>query len=544
MACSSCGSGGGCSTTGEGGCGKSGGCATGGCNKLNSFDWLSDMVVAEAVFDVVEVRFKGGRKEFFRNSKTIELFTGDPIVVEVQNGHHIGNVAMQGELVRLQMRKKNVQNNDEIKQIYRKANQRDVEKWEQSRNREDTTMYRTREIIHNLKLDMKMSDVEYQADNTKATFYYSADDRVDFRELIKLLAAEFKIRVEMKQISLRQEASRLGGIGSCGRELCCSTWLTDFKNVGTSAARYQNLSLNPAKLSGQCSRLKCCLNYELDTYLDALKDIPEFEGAIQTGKGDAFLQKTDIFKKIMWFSFRGEEGNWHAVDAKRVTEILAMNKEGKKPVSLFENEEEVKGPDEAAIKEKRELSRFDDTFKKKKKKKKKRPSDGSSPAPQGEGQPQAQGQRPPRQDQPRPQGQQPRQPGQGQQPRQQGQGQQGQQGPRPQGGGQQSNRPPRQDQQPRQQGQQGPRPEGQSGQQPRQNQQQGPRPEGQSGQQPRQNQQQGSRPPRQNQQPSGQQPRQNQQPRRPDNRPNQNRPPADGARPDSTPPSNPDDANA
>jgi cell fate regulator YaaT (PSP1 superfamily) len=522
MACSSCGSGGGCSTTGEGGgCGKSGGCATGGCNKLNSFDWLSDMVVAEAVFDVVEVRFKGGRKEFFRNSKELELFTGDPIVVEVQNGHHVGNVAMQGELVRLQMRKKNVQNNDEIKQIYRKANQRDVEKWEQSRNREDTTMYRTREIIHTLKLDMKMSDVEYQADNTKATFYYSADDRVDFRELIKLLAAEFKIRVEMKQISLRQEASRLGGIGSCGRELCCSTWLTDFKNVGTSAARYQNLSLNPAKLSGQCSRLKCCLNYELDTYLDALKDIPEFEGALQTGKGDAFLQKTDIFKKVMWFSFRGEEGNWHAVDAKRVTEILAMNKEGKKPVSLFENEEEVKGVDEASIKEKRELSRFDDTFKKKKKKKKKRPA-GDRPA--GEGAP-SQEQRSPSAPQPPREGQreghQPRPPRQGPRP-------EGQSGQQPRQNQPQGPRPPRQDQQPRQNQQQGPKPEGQSGQQPRQNQQQGPRPEGQSGQQPRQ--------PRQNQQPG-----QGGQQRRPDNR-NQNRP--SGPRPDSNPPSNPGDDNA
>ncbi len=202
------------------------------------------------------------------------------------------------------------------------------------------TLYRTRQIIEDLKIGMKLTDVEYQADNTKATFYYSAEERVDFRELIKLLAGEFKIRVEMRQISLRQEAGRLGGIGSCGRELCCSTWLGDFKSVSTQAARYQNLSLNPSKLSGQCGRLKCCLNYELDTYMEALKDIPEVEKPLETAKGRAKLQKTDIFRKIMWFGY-DDENTWYPLDVKRVNEILELNKAGKKPVTLAEDVVEV-----------------------------------------------------------------------------------------------------------------------------------------------------------------------------------------------------------
>jgi cell fate regulator YaaT (PSP1 superfamily) len=369
MGCSSCGTAGGCSS---GGCGKKGGCSSGGCNKMNSFDWLSDMDGAGSTFDIVEIRFKGGRKEFFRNSARLEVNTGDPVIVDVPNGHHLGYVALSGELVRLQMKKKNIPENDEsIRAIYRVANEKDIEKYEQAQNRENNTLYRTREIIKELKLDMKLSDVEYQADNTKATFYYSADDRVDFRELIKLLASEFKIRVEMRQISLRQEAGRLGGIGSCGRELCCSTWLSDFKSVSTSAARYQNLSLNPSKLSGQCGRLKCCLNYELDTYLDALKDIPEIEEPLKTQKGNATLQKTDIFRKIMWFGF-SDETTWFPISAARAGEILEMNKKGVIPASLEQNAEEDKKEAEAAAKEKTELSRFDEKFKSKKKKKKKK----------------------------------------------------------------------------------------------------------------------------------------------------------------------------
>jgi len=371
MGCKSCSSGG-CGTNG-GGCGKSGGCSTGGCNKMNTFDWLSGMDLDYAgtpKFNITEIRFKGGRKEFFRNSNNLELYIGDPVVVEVPNGHHVGYVSLTGELVRLQMKKKNVADDENIKSIYRVASQKDVEKHENARNRENGTLFRTRQIIQDLKLDMKLTDVEYQGDNTKATFYYSAEERVDFRELIKILAAEFKIRVEMRQISLRQEAGRLGGIGSCGRELCCATWLTDFKSVSTSAARYQNLSLNPTKLSGQCGRLKCCLNYELDTYMDALQDIPTIEEPLLTEKGPATLQKTDIFKKIMWFGYN-EETTWYPLEVKRVLEILDLNKKGVKPASLDENEI-VEKEDKEALKEKSELARFDNKFKKKKKKKKKK----------------------------------------------------------------------------------------------------------------------------------------------------------------------------
>ncbi len=316
------------------GCQNNGACGTGGCNKMNVFDWLSNMdMPVNDKFEIVEVRFKNGRKEFFRNTDKIELITGDPVIVEVPNGHHLGYVSLQGELVRLQMQKKKVANDHEIKKVYRVANQKDLEKVDEVKKRELPTLYRTREILRDLKLDMKLSDIEYQVDNTKATFYYSADDRVDFRELIKILAGEFKIRVEMRQISLRQEAGRLGGIGVCGRELCCSTWLSDFKNVTTSAARYQNLSLNPSKLSGQCGRLKCCLNYELETYMEALEDIPKLEGPLLTERGNAVLQKTDIFRKIMWFGF-SEENTWYPLNVARVNEILRMNQEGRKPANL------------------------------------------------------------------------------------------------------------------------------------------------------------------------------------------------------------------
>jgi len=301
---------------------------------MNVFNWLSNMEMpVQDRFDIAEIRFKNGRKDFYRNPERLELQTGDAVMVEAQHGHHIGYVSLQGELVRLQMKKKNVPNDGEIKKIYRHALVRDLEKYEDIKKRELPTLYRTREIVRELKLPMKLSDIEFQADNTKATFFYSAEERVDFRELIKHLANEFKIRVEMRQISLRQEAGRLGGIGVCGRELCCATWLSDFKNVATSAARYQNLSLNPSKLSGQCGRLKCCLNYELETYMEALKDIPPVEKPLLTESGDAELQKTDIFRKIMWFALKGDS-NWHPLTVQRVTEILEMNKAGKKPATL------------------------------------------------------------------------------------------------------------------------------------------------------------------------------------------------------------------
>ncbi len=367
MACS-------CGTLKEGkiaGCNNNGGCLTGSCNKMNVFDWLSNMdMPANDKFDVVEVRFKNGRKDFYKNTSKLDLTTGDAIVVEVSNGHHIGHVSLQGELVRLQMQKKKINNDEEIKKIYRIAHHRDLEKYEDVKKRELPTLYRTREIIRDLKLEMKLSDIEYQADNTKATFYYSAEERVDFRELIKLLAGEFRIRVEMRQINLRQEAGRLGGIGVCGRELCCSTWLSDFKNVSTSAARYQNLSLNPGKLSGQCGRLKCCLNYELETYIEALEHIPKIESPLLTEKGEAKLQKTDIFRRLMWFGY-SDENNWYPLDVERVNKILALNREGKKPASL---ELDVAAEKIEVSKINSDLDRLDRKYKSKsKKKKKKRP---------------------------------------------------------------------------------------------------------------------------------------------------------------------------
>jgi cell fate regulator YaaT (PSP1 superfamily) len=342
---------------------------------MNVFDWLSNMEMpGEDKFHVVEIRFKNGRKDFFINSERLSLTTGDAVVVEVPSGHHIGHVSLQGELVRLQMQKKKIPLDSEIKKVYRIAHQKDLEKFEEVKKRELPTLYRTREIIRDTKLDMKLSDVEYQADNAKATFFYSADDRVDFRELIKVLAGEFKIRVEMRQISLRQEAGRLGGIGVCGRELCCSTWLSDFKNVATSAARYQNLSLNPSKLSGQCGRLKCCLNYELETYMEALEDIPKVEGPLLTEKGEATLQKTDIFRKIMWFGFAAEN-TWYPLNVDRVNQILAMNREGKKPASLDLDVLAEKIPLETLNSD---LTRMDQKFKGKSKKKKKKKGGGGN----------------------------------------------------------------------------------------------------------------------------------------------------------------------
>ena len=338
---------------------------------MNVFDWLSHMGIPEVDnFDIVEVKFKGGRKEYYRNVDFLALNTGDPVVVDVPSGHHIGYVSLQGELVRLQMQKRKIRNDDEILRIYRVANQKDMEKWGEAQNREIPTLYRCRQIVEEFGLKMKMSDIEYQADNSKATFYYSADDRVDFRELIKALAGEFRIRVEMRQISLRQEAGRLGGIGVCGRELCCSTWLVDFKNVSTSAARYQNLSLNPGKLSGQCGRLKCCLNYELDTYMDALKDIPAVERPLLTESGPAKLQKTDIFRKLMWFSYNNDN-DWHSITCERVKEIQAINEKGNKVFTLQYNE--ASEIEDLAAKSTRELELLDKKFATSSPKRKKKP---------------------------------------------------------------------------------------------------------------------------------------------------------------------------
>ncbi|RSK35378.1 Signal peptidase-like protein [Hymenobacter metallilatus] len=384
MACSSCSSGGGCSTTSAKGCGSKGSCSS-GCTRLNVFDWLQDLDVPSDFreFDLVEVRFKGGRKDFFRNKSRLPLITGDAVVVEAAgNGWHLGHVSLKGELVRLQMKKKKVPlDSKEIRPILRIATEQDAERWQAVRDLETGTMFRARAVVDELRLKMKLSDVEYQADRTRATFFYSADDRVDFRDLIKRLADEFRVRVEMRQISLRHEAGRLGGIGSCGRELCCSTWLSDFKSVSTTAARYQNLSLNPAKLSGQCGRLKCCLNYELDTYLDALKDIPQVQRPLLTERGEYMLQKTDIFKRKMWFAVRGDN-NWVIVPTERVREVLELNKRGEKPESLLlPVREEEKAPEVTAIVE-GSLERLDDKIKaskRSKRGKKKKGEEAASP---------------------------------------------------------------------------------------------------------------------------------------------------------------------
>lgn len=346
MACGSCG-------TKEGksaGCQSNGDCSTGGCNRKNTFDWLTNMSIPTVQpFALIEVKFKGGKTGFYYNPKNIELFAGDIVVVKTDKGQHVGRIGLQGELVRLQMAKKKIKITKDLLSIERKAGKLDIEKWKQAQQREMPTIYRAREIIKEVKLKMKLSDVEYQADNTKATFYYSADTRIDFRELIKLLATEFRIRVEMRQINMRQEAGRLGGLGSCGRELCCSTWLSSFKHVSTSAARYQNLSINTSKLSGQCGRLKCCLNYELETYVEALKDIPKIKKALITDKGKAFLQKTDIFKKLLWFSYQGEN-TWFPLTVEQVKMILELNREGKNIPSLNPKEWEGYQSDEIEFK--------------------------------------------------------------------------------------------------------------------------------------------------------------------------------------------------
>ncbi len=333
-----CGSGG-CGTEKNGvpaGCNNNGSCGTAdGCNKLTVFDWLGNMNLPEgqSQFDVIEVRFKNSRKEFFRNLNNLSLSVGEVIAVEASPGHDIGTVSLTGELVKLQLKKRNINfDSEEIRKVYRKAKQSDIDKWREAQSLEVNTMFRARTIALKLGLEMKLSDVEFQGDKSKAIFYYTADARVDFRELIKVLADEFKVRVEMRQIGARQEAARLGGIGACGRELCCSTWLTDFRTVSTSAARYQQLSLNPLKLAGQCGKLKCCLNYELDSYVDALKEFPDMDGKkLQTKKGEAFLQKTDIFRRMMWFSYRHDPGVFIPLNVKTVHQVLEANAKGELP---------------------------------------------------------------------------------------------------------------------------------------------------------------------------------------------------------------------
>jgi cell fate regulator YaaT (PSP1 superfamily) len=326
------------------GCKSNGSCASGGCEKLSVFDWLSNMAIptGQKPINVVEVRFKNGRKHFYRNLDDLNISIGDVVAVEGNPGHDVGVVSLTGELIKVQLRKKGVDiNGEEIKKIYRIASQRDIDIWKSVRDKEYDTQYQGREIISRLGLKMKLSDVEYQGDGNKATFYYTADDRVDFRQLIRDLAGAFKVRIEMKQVGLRQEAARLGGIGSCGRELCCSTWLTDLRKVNTSAARYQQLSLNPQKLAGQCGKLKCCLNYELDTYLDALHNFPKQETILKTKKGLATFVKMDIFKGLLWYTYKENRIKWYKLTLDQVNEIIELNKKGEEISSLEEYEADL-----------------------------------------------------------------------------------------------------------------------------------------------------------------------------------------------------------
>jgi cell fate regulator YaaT (PSP1 superfamily) len=321
------------------GCKNNGACASGSCDKLTVFDWLANMALPgnQKPFDVVEVRFKNGRKHFYRNAKNLQICIGDVVAVETSPGHDIGVVSLTGELVKVQMRKKKVSpEKEELQSIYRKASKKDVEIWINARGRETEVQKKSRLIITRLGLKMKLSDVEFQGDGNKATFYYTAEDRVDFRQLIRELAGTFSLRIEMKQVGLRQEAARLGGIGSCGRELCCSTWLTDFRSVSTSAARYQQLSLNPQKLAGQCGKLKCCLNYELDSYIDALKSFPKTNIWLQTEKGPAIFQKMDIFKGWVWYAYKENPMEWHKLTVEQASQILDLNNTNTKVPSLEE----------------------------------------------------------------------------------------------------------------------------------------------------------------------------------------------------------------
>ncbi len=308
-------------------------------NKLPVRNWLKDIPATPLTPQLVEVRFKNTRKDFFHNINRLNLVEGDVVAVEASPGHDIGIVSLTGELVTKKLHQQNISPEEgEFKKIYRKAKDTDIEKWRQAVELEHQTMIKARKIARDLNLDMKIGDVEYQGDKTKAIFYYIAEERVDFRELIKILADEFKIRIEMRQIGTRQESGRIGGIGSCGRELCCSKWITNFISVTTNAARHQELSLNPQKLAGQCGKLKCCLNFELDSYLDAKKDFPDTSVKLETTKGTAYHQKTDIFKQILWYSFSPDSSeNLTPVSVERVKQIIEINRQGEKVEHLAQS---------------------------------------------------------------------------------------------------------------------------------------------------------------------------------------------------------------
>ena len=343
--------------------GKGEGCFSHGSCKLDVQDELLRMPVADGQpeFPYTEIRFKNSRKEFFLKPEEMSLVAGDIVAVEASPGHDIGIVSLAGAAVEKQMDKKGYIPNEETRKVYRKARVNDIEKWVYAVSREEDTLFRTRKIIYDLGLDMKLNDVEYQGDSTKAIFYYTADDRVDFRQLIKQLAEQFRIRIEMKQIGVRQEAARMGGIGSCGRELCCVTWLTRFRSVTTTTARTQQLSLNPQKLAGQCSKLKCCLNYEYEVYLEELKNFPSPDLVLQTKQGPAEYMKADVFKRLVWYSYINDNSNMMAIPLVEANKIIELNKKGVKPDKLedFAYSKEQTTDFEVGISEE-DLKRFDD----------------------------------------------------------------------------------------------------------------------------------------------------------------------------------------
>lgn len=455
MGCSSC------STGSNGlpdGCKNNGTCGTYGCNKLEVFDWLSGLALPDGQkpFDIVEVRFKNSRKAFFRNVNNLELYPGDVVAVEASPGHDVGVVSIVGELVRIQLKHKEVKDNYEIKKLFRKAKEEDITKWQDGRKLEQETMIRARTIARDLQLDMKLSDVEYQGDKTKATFFYTADGRVDFRELIRKYAELFKVRVEMRQIGYRQEAGRLGGIGSCGRELCCSSWLTDYRAVSTSAARYQQLSLNPQKLAGQCGKLKCCLNYELDQYVEALKEFPSTQIRLQLPKGSAMHFKTDLFKRTMYYVYEGQHGEAPiALTIDAIKEIIERNKKGIAVQDVEEfmvEEREEETTDFAQVVGQDSLTRFDPKRSRGGKNRSNKGRDNRRPA-GGGAQPKGDQPQKPREQGNRPQRSEPPKGGEGNKPSEQRPAQQNRpqprregnsgkpQGNRPQGGRPQGNRP-------------------------------------------------------------------------------------------------------
>jgi cell fate regulator YaaT (PSP1 superfamily) len=333
MGCGSCGNNNGSHSPG---CGNNGACSTGSCNKLNVYNWLTDMVLPEDYkpFNIVEVRFKGSKKQFYRNTNNLELFTGEKVIVDSDIGYDVGEISLAGELVKLHLKKYGVEeDNSEMRNIRSIATEDQVKKYQDYKDKEQKTLEEARTIALQLRLKMKISDIEFQGDGKKVTFYYTSEGRVDFRELIRRYASSFKSRIQMLQVSYREEASRLGGIGSCGRELCCSTWLTDYKVVSMGAAKTQNLSINMLKLSGQCGRLKCCLNYELETYHEAFNQFPNDKVLLKTESGVASLRKIDILKGTAWYCYE-KSFDWIPVDVKRVNEIIALNKEGKTPITL------------------------------------------------------------------------------------------------------------------------------------------------------------------------------------------------------------------